>query len=88
MWLFLYTEIMLFGGLFVLYSVYYSKYPVEFSAAGGKLELPLGALNTGLLLLSSFVFCNKPGATTKIANRLPRILRVCEPSPVHQVLFF
>ena len=54
MWLFLYTEIMLFGGLFVLYAVYYNRYPGEFSAAGRELELAKGALNTGLLLLSSF----------------------------------
>lgn len=54
MWLFLYTEIMIFGGLFVLYAVYYHQYAKDFAAAGGRLELVLGALNTCVLLVSSF----------------------------------
>ncbi|OGR78168.1 MAG: cytochrome C oxidase subunit III [Elusimicrobia bacterium GWC2_64_44] len=54
MWLFLYTEIMLFGGLFVLYSVYRHRYQAAFAAGGLELELPLGALNTCVLLASSF----------------------------------
>lgn len=54
MWLFLYTEIMLFGGLFVLYAVYYHQYSGDFIKAGKELELALGALNTCILLTSSF----------------------------------
>ena len=34
MWLFLFTEILLFGGLFILYSVYLARYPAEFINAG------------------------------------------------------
>ena len=30
MWLFLFTEILLFGGLFILYSAYRARYPLEF----------------------------------------------------------
>lgn len=54
MWLFLYTEIMLFGALFILYAVYYHQYAKDFAAGGKELELFMGALNTGLLLTSSF----------------------------------
>lgn len=54
MWLFIYTEVMLFGGLFVLYAAYYYRYRADFIAGGGQLELALGAANTALLLVSSF----------------------------------
>lgn len=54
MWLFLYTEVMLFGGLFVLYAVYYHRYAPDFAAGGRRLELFMGALNTAVLLASSF----------------------------------
>jgi cytochrome c oxidase subunit 3 len=54
MWLFLYTEIMLFGGLFVAYAYYYYLYTADFIEAGKTLDLLLGATNTVLLLISSF----------------------------------
>ncbi len=54
MWLFLYTEIMLFGGLFVLYASYYSKYTEDFISGGKQLDTVLGTLNTIILLTSSF----------------------------------
>jgi len=54
MWLFLYTEIMLFGGLFVLYAAYYSTYTDEFITWGKSLDLSVGVLNTAILLVSSF----------------------------------
>lgn len=54
MWLFLYTEIMLFGGLFVAYAYYYYLYTSDFIEAGKELDLFLGATNTVLLLISSF----------------------------------
>lgn len=54
MWLFLYTEIMLFAGLFVLYAAYLSKYQVDFFHAGKELDLFFGSANTLILLTSSF----------------------------------
>ncbi len=54
MWLFLYTELMLFGGLFVIYANYYHRYTEDFVAGGQTLNMPIGALNTILLLTSSF----------------------------------
>lgn len=54
MWLFLYTEIILFGGLFVLYAVYFSKYTADFIAGGKELNRMFGVFNTVILLISSF----------------------------------
>ena len=53
MWLFLFTEILLFGGLFILYSAYRARYPLEFHEAGRHLNVVLGVANTLLLLTSS-----------------------------------
>jgi len=55
MWLFLYTEILLFGGLFVLYSVYLARYPGEFAVASGELNIVLGTINTVILLTGSLL---------------------------------
>ncbi len=54
MWLFLFTEVLLFGGLFVLYSTYLYKYPQDFHTGGKQLDVFIGTLNTVVLLLSSF----------------------------------
>lgn len=54
MWLFLYTEIILFGGLFVLYAVYFARYPSEFIEGGKELNRIFGLVNTVILLVSSF----------------------------------
>ncbi|WP_129125108.1 cytochrome c oxidase subunit 3 family protein [Geomonas oryzae] len=53
MWLFLFTEILLFGGVFILYSVYLTRYPREFGLGGKQLDLVYGATNTVVLLTSS-----------------------------------
>ena len=53
MWLFLFTELILFGGLFLLYAVYLSDYPHQFAAGGKQLNVALGAANTMILLTSS-----------------------------------
>ncbi len=53
MWLFLFTELLLFGGLFILYAVYLARYPHEFATAGHELNVAFGAGNTVVLLTSS-----------------------------------
>ena len=53
MWLFLFTEIMLFGGLFILYSVYRADHPDDFHHGGGELNVFIGVANTIILLTSS-----------------------------------
>jgi cytochrome c oxidase subunit 3 len=54
MWIFLVTEIMFFGGMFAVYTIYRSWYPDVFAIASSSLNEIIGALNTGVLLLSSF----------------------------------
>src|SRR5712691_5159575 len=54
MWLFLATEILLFGGLFVGFGLMQARYPREFVEAHEHLQRPLGALNTIVLLVSSW----------------------------------
>lgn len=53
MWLFLFTELLLFGGLFLLYAIYLKRYPEEFHYASGQLDQFVGAMNTIILLTSS-----------------------------------
>lgn len=55
MWLFLFTELILFGGLFLLYAVYLARYPQEFAAGGRELNVLFGAANTVILLTSSLL---------------------------------
>lgn len=54
MWLFLATEAMMFGGLFVAFAVYRSQYPDAFAEGAHHLKLHLGAVNTVLLIASGF----------------------------------
>ena len=54
MWLFLTTEILMFGGLFVGFGLMQAKFPAAFLAAHHHLDRTLGALNTVVLLISSF----------------------------------
>ena len=53
MWLFLFTEVILFGGLFAVYAVYRFMHPEDFHSASGQLNLTFGAVNTVVLLTSS-----------------------------------
>ena len=54
MWLFLATEILLFAGLFCAYAVYRGLHPEIFIYAHFFLDTKLGAINTIVLLFSSF----------------------------------
>ena len=53
MWLFLFTEILLFGGLFLLYAIYLHNHPQDFHYGSSHLDQFVGALNTIILLTSS-----------------------------------
>lgn len=53
MWLFLFTELLLFGGLFVLYYAYRMAFPEDYHNAAMELNVVLGAVNTLVLLTSS-----------------------------------
>jgi cytochrome c oxidase subunit 3 len=54
MWVFLVTEIMFFGGMFLAYTLYRNQYPAAFATASNHLDLTLGTVNTIVLILSSF----------------------------------
>ena len=54
MWIFLITEVMFFGGMFAAYTVYRHIYPGVFGAASRTLNTTIGAINTAVLLCSSF----------------------------------
>jgi cytochrome c oxidase subunit 3 len=53
MWLFLFTELLLFGGMFFLYSVYRFMNAEAFHVAAKELNTLVGAFNTAILLTSS-----------------------------------
>ncbi len=54
MWIFLITEVLLFSGMFVAYTVYRAWHPEAFAAASATLDWVLGGVNTIVLLASSF----------------------------------
>ena len=53
MWLFLATELLLFGGLFAAYAIYRAKYPEMFMDGSKSLDVVLGTVNTVILIFSS-----------------------------------
>jgi cytochrome c oxidase subunit III len=53
MWLFLFTELFLFGGLFIVYAVYRFQHADEFHLAARELDTFVGTVNTIILLTSS-----------------------------------
>ena len=53
MWVFLATEVLFFGGMFLAYALYRHAYPASFRRGAQAMELWAGTLNTALLLTSS-----------------------------------
>lgn len=53
MWVFLITEVMFFGGLFLTYTINRSLFTVAFAESSRELDVRLGAVNTAVLILSS-----------------------------------
>lgn len=70
MWLFLATEILLFGGMFCAYAVYRANHPEIFRYAHKFLSVPLGAFNTVVLLCSSFTMAAAVWAAQRNRRRL------------------
>ncbi|MGE5303468.1 MAG: cytochrome c oxidase subunit 3 family protein [Alphaproteobacteria bacterium] len=54
MWVFLATEVMFFGGMFLGYTAYRIAYPEAFAHASNLLDVWLGSINTAVLICSSF----------------------------------
>ena len=65
MWLFLFTELLFFGGMFLLYSVFRSKYAQDFHGPLPEENLLLGSINTVILLTSSFAIALSISALRK-----------------------
>ena len=65
MWLFLVTEVLMFGGLFVAYGIFRGLYPEMFHAAHHELNVQLGATNTIVLITSSLTMAAAVTATQK-----------------------
>jgi cytochrome c oxidase subunit 3 len=73
MWLFIATELLLFGGLFTAYAIFRSKYPDMFAEQHLELNKPLGAINTVILLFSSLTMAM---GVTSIERGKQNLLRV------------
>ncbi|MCX6155961.1 MAG: cytochrome c oxidase subunit 3 [Candidatus Kapabacteria bacterium] len=74
MWLFLLTELLLFGGLFILYMAYRFQYSSSFILAARELNVGIGALNTIILLTSSLTMALAIVAIQKNKKILSMIL--------------
>jgi cytochrome c oxidase subunit 3 len=68
MWLFLLTEIMLFGGFFTIYAIYRWLYFEGFAAGSRHLDVWLGTINTSILIGSSLTMALAHHAAT-VHNR-------------------
>jgi cytochrome c oxidase subunit 3 len=70
MWLFLFTEILLFGGMFLVYAEYRQVNTAEFHEAGREMDVVIGAANTVILLTSSLTMALAISAIKKgLKNR-------------------
>jgi len=73
MWVFLVTEIMFFGGMFLAYTLYRSQYPEAFAIASNHLDIKLGAINTAVLIFSSFTMAMAV-YSTQVGKRRPQTI--------------
>jgi cytochrome c oxidase subunit 3 len=69
MWLFLFTEALLFGTMFIAYATYLHKYTWMFRSASHYLSKPIGAANTAVLLTSSLSVALAIGAMVRGRRR-------------------
>ncbi len=69
MWVFLSTELMVFGALFTGYAVYRERFPSDFAAASNALSLSFAAINTAVLLGSSLTMALAVHACAHFAKR-------------------
>lgn len=74
MWLFLFTEIFLFSGLFLVYAIFRAKYSADFHVAAAELNAFIGTINTVFLLVSSMTAAMALTAIQKGNKRLTLFL--------------
>lgn len=70
MWLFLFTEALLFGTLFIVFAVYLQKHRFDFREASGHLDRLVGATNTIILLTSSLTMALSIAALERAKKKL------------------
>jgi cytochrome c oxidase subunit 3 len=76
MWMFLFTELLFFGGMFLLYAVFRYRFALDFHNAAKDENIVLGALNTFVLLTSSFTIALAISAMKKGKSRLSSSLQI------------
>lgn len=74
MWLFLGTEILLFGGLFAAYAIFRAKYPEMFMEQHLELNKKMGAVNTCILIFSSLTMAMGVSAIQRGKQKATAIL--------------
>ena len=74
MWLFIFTELLLFGGLFLVYSVFRAEYPANFHQGSLELSVTIGSINTIALLFSSMTIAMALSAIQKNNRKLSMLL--------------
>ena len=75
MWFFLFTEVLLFGGMFLVYSVYREVNTADFHEAGMEMNVVIGAVNTIILLTSSLTMALSISAIKKGAKNSSVLLQ-------------
>lgn len=76
MWFFLFTELLFFGGMFLLYSVYRFRFPNDFHIAAMRENLLIGSINTAVLLTSSLSIAVSVSALRKGNKNLSVLLQI------------
>lgn len=74
MWIFLFTELWLFGGLFLVYAIFRAKYSADFHTGAAELNAFIGTVNTVVLLVSSMTVAMALTAVQKGDRRLALFL--------------
>ncbi len=74
MWVFLFTEMLLFGALFIVYSVYRLRNAAAFHLAAQDMSVLIGTVNTIILLISSATIAMSITAIRKNDRKLALIL--------------
>jgi cytochrome c oxidase subunit 3 len=73
-WLFIFTELLFFGGLFITYAVYRFRNQEAFHLAAHELDVAIGTINTVILLISSMTIAMSTTAIQKKDKRATLIL--------------
>jgi cytochrome c oxidase subunit III len=76
MWLFLFSELILFGGLFLMYSVYRFTHQNDFHIAAKNMNIFIGTMNTLILLTSSMTIALSITAMQRGSKKLSIFLQL------------